>query len=70
LPTPPPPEPVAVRNAQIEGTRVHIPHELELAVDKATFDASKDPHVPHHHHHDGDGGAAPVASASAAPAHS
>jgi outer membrane protein OmpA-like peptidoglycan-associated protein len=39
----PPPEPVAVRGAQIEGTRVHIPHELDFAVDKATFDENKDP---------------------------
>jgi len=31
-----------VKNAQIEGTRVHIPHELEFAVDKATFDEKKD----------------------------
>jgi outer membrane protein OmpA-like peptidoglycan-associated protein len=34
-------EPVAVKNAQIEGTRIHIPHELEFAIDKATFDDQK-----------------------------
>jgi outer membrane protein OmpA-like peptidoglycan-associated protein len=40
---PPPPEPVAVRNTQIEGTRIKIPHELEFGVNKSTFDDSKDP---------------------------
>jgi outer membrane protein OmpA-like peptidoglycan-associated protein len=40
---PPPPEPVPVRNAQIEGTRIRIPHELEFGVNKSTFDDSKDP---------------------------
>ena len=40
-PPPPPPEPVAVKNTQIEGTRIRIPHELEFAVDKATFDDKK-----------------------------
>ena len=40
---PPPPEPVAVRNATIEGTRIRIPHELVFAIDKSTFDDSKDP---------------------------
>ncbi len=39
----PPPEPVAVRSASIEGTRVRIPHELEFAIDKSTFDDSKEP---------------------------
>ena len=42
-PPPPEPEPVAVRNAHIEGTRIRIPHELEFAVDKATFNDTKDP---------------------------
>jgi outer membrane protein OmpA-like peptidoglycan-associated protein len=40
-PPPPPPEPVEVKGAPIEGTRIHIPHELEFAVDKATFDDKK-----------------------------
>ncbi len=30
-----------MKNVAIEGTRVRIPHELEFAVDKATFDDKK-----------------------------
>jgi len=42
-PPPPPVEPVVVRNVQMDGTRVRVPHELEFGSDKATIDDTKDP---------------------------